>query len=99
MKRTLLLLTLLLSSLLTLPAQTYIYSGDKRYDYDSQVIATWDGTRLYSGDKRYDYDSRVIATWDGPRIYSGDKRYDYDSRVRYTIEGHLPVAVAIYLIL
>ena len=77
MRRTLLLLTLLLSSLLTLPAQTYIYSGDKRYDYDS----------------------RVIATWDGPRIYSGDKRYDYDSRVRYTIEGHLPVAVAIYLIL
>ena len=77
MRRALLLLTLLLSSLLTLSAQTYIYSGDKRYDYDS----------------------RVIATWDGPRIYSGDKRYDYASRVRYTIEGHLPVAVAIYLIL
>ena len=77
MRRTLLLLTLLLGSLLTLSAQTYIYSGDKRYDYDSQVI----------------------ATWDGPRIYSGDKRYDYDSRVPYTIEGHLPVAVAIYLIL
>ena len=77
MKQIFLLLTLLLSSLLTLSAQTYIYSGDKRYDYDS----------------------RVIATWDGPRIYSGDKRYDYDSRVRYTIEGHLPVAVAIYLIL
>ena len=55
MRRALLLLTLLLSSLLTLSAQTYIYSGDKRYDYDS--------------------------------------------RVRYTIEGHLPVAVAIYLIL
>ena len=99
MRRALLLLTLLLSSLLTLSAQTYIYSGDKRYDYDSQVIATWDGTRLYSGDKRYEYNSRVIATWDGTRLYSGDKRYDYDSRVRYTIEGHLPVAVAIYLIL
>ena len=99
MKRIFLLLTLLLSSLLTLSAQTYIYSGDKRYDYDSRVLATWDGTRLYSGDKRYDYDSRVIATWDGTRIYSGDKRYDYDSRVRYTIDGPLPVAVAIYLIL
>ena len=66
MKRIFLLLTLLLSSLLTLSAQTYIYSGDKRYDYDLRVIATWDGTRLYSGDKRYDYDSRVRYTIDGP---------------------------------
>ncbi len=55
MKRIFLLLTLLFSGLLTLSAQTYIYSGDKRYDYDS--------------------------------------------RVRYTIDGPLPVAVAIYLIL
>ena len=66
MKRIFLLLTLLLNSLLTLSAQTYIYSGDKCYDYDSRVIATWDGSRLYSGDKRYDYDSRVRYTIDGP---------------------------------
>lgn len=66
MKQIFLLLTLLLSSLLTLSAQTYIYSGDKRYDYDSRVLSTWDGTRLYSGDKRYDYDSRVRYTIDGP---------------------------------
>lgn len=43
MKRIFLLLTLLLSSLLTLSAQTYIYSGDKRYDYDSWVRYTIGG--------------------------------------------------------
>lgn len=65
MKRSFLLIMLLLSSLFTLSAQTYIYSGDKRYDYDSRVIATWDGNRIYSGDKRYDYDSRVRYTIEG----------------------------------
>ena len=43
MKRIILLLTLLFSGLLTLSAQTYIYSGDKRYDYDSWVRYTIGG--------------------------------------------------------
>ena len=42
MKQIFLLLTLLLSSLLTLSAQTYIYSGDKRYDYSPYVRYTID---------------------------------------------------------
>ena len=80
-------------------AQTYIYQGDKRYDYGARVIATWDGQYLYSRDKRYDYDARVIATLDGQYLYSGDKRYDYGSKVLFTIDGHLPKALMIYLVM
>ena len=80
MKKYLLILTLLLTSL-TATAQTKIYSG--AYPYSSKVLYCWDGKHLYEG--AYAYTSKILYTWDGKHIYQG--QYTYTSKILYTYDG------------
>ena len=71
------------------------YFYDDRSTYSSDILCTWDGKYVYKG--RSTYSSDVLYTYDRQYVYSG--RSTYSSDIILTVEGSLPIAVLIVIVL
>ena len=68
---------------------------EERSTYSSDILAHWDGLRIYKG--RSSYSSDVLYTYNRQYVFRGNSTYSSD--ILLTIEGVLPIAVLITILL
>lgn len=71
----------------------YLYSGKSTYSGD--ILLTWDGSYIYSGKSTYSGD--ILYTYNRQYVYKGRSTYSGD--VLLTIDGSLPIAVLMMVLL
>jgi hypothetical protein len=71
------------------------YFFEERSTYSSDILAHWDGLRIYKG--RSSYSSDILYTYNRQYVFRGNSTYSSD--ILLTIEGVLPIAVLITILL